>query len=89
MGTQESEIILEGDCAELIEAIQAGGDARFQVFGALLKDILLHSRSFHVFSCFFVKRTGNRLAHALAHFPLLGLNVLDDSILPAELASII
>lgn len=82
------EIILEGDCAQILAAMQAGVEDQFQAFGALLKVILLQARDFNAFSCSFIRRSGNKLAHALAHLSLSDLVVVDDSVLPADLALI-
>lgn len=60
------EVILEGDCAQIIAAVQSRVQDSLLPFGLLVSEVILISSSFHDFSCSFVKRTGNRLAHALA-----------------------
>lgn len=53
-------------------------------------EVVLHfSCSFNYFATSFVKRSGNRLAHALAHLSLNHLDVLEELTLPPDLPSII
>lgn len=57
-------------------------------YGALVSSICHHSRNFHAFSCSFVRRSCNKLVHALAHFSSTSFDVLEDFILHANLAYI-
>lgn len=85
------DVILEGDSAMVVSAIQNQLHDSFLPYGATINHLLQSVRSFHLFSCLFIKRSGNRLAHALAHlsFEHSNSNVLDGLVLPADLASII
>lgn len=63
-------VMVEGDNSQIVAAIQEAKEVRFRVYGALLREILILARSFSCFSCSFVRRPGNKLAHALAHLSL-------------------
>lgn len=68
-------IILEGDNSEIISAIQNRVDDSFLSYEAFTSSIFALLDSFESFSCSFVRRTGNKLAHALAHFPCFLMTV--------------
>lgn len=80
---------LEGDCSQVIKAIQDRVEDPCLPFDSICDEIFQLSSSFHSFSCSHVKRMGNRLAHALARFISLSTNVSEAYALPAELATII
>lgn len=83
------EIVLGVDCAQIAAAIQNRVDDSCLSFGALMSHCLQLSSSFRFFSSSFVKRLGNKLAHALAHLNLDNSDVSDDVVLPADLALVI
>lgn len=64
-------------------------DVPFLSFGALISHILQLSSSFRSFSTSFVRRSGNKLAHALAHLVFENSDVSKALDLPADLAIII
>lgn len=77
---------LEGDCFQITTAIQQGKDDTYLPFGYLIATILSYVRLMPNFSCYFVRRSGNRLAHSLAHIFVGAIDVLEDSLIPADLA---
>lgn len=83
-----SKVVLEGDCAQIITAIRDGLTDHHLPFGALVSTIISTSMNFNYFSCSFVPRSGNRLAHALAHFDSSSFTLLEDSTIYAGLATI-
>lgn len=80
------EVILESDCALVTAAIDKHSLAPY---GPLVDEIISCILHFQFCSCFFVKRSGNRLAHALAHLSLDNSDVFKGCDLPADLALII
>lgn len=83
------EVILEGDCAGIIAAVQSRVKDPLLPFGILVTEVLHFTPVFHEFSCSFVRRIGNRLAHTLAYFSIGNSDVLEVHDLPADLALII
>lgn len=53
------DVLLEGDCAQVVTAIQSATPDRFADFGALLDEVFAVSSLFSCFRVSFVKRTGN------------------------------
>lgn len=84
-----SGIILQGDNLEVLTAVQNRVEDDLLPYGVFISSILSSSHLFSSFSSSFIKRTGNMLAHALAHFSISPLVCLDDVELPADLAHII
>lgn len=82
-------ITLEGDNAQVVHAIQKRDDCSLLPFGDFISSLFSLSSFFAIFSCNLVRRTGNMLAHSLAHFPLADLNIMEACDLPADLATII
>lgn len=82
-------VVVEGDCSEILSAIQNLLEDSFLSYGATIKHLLQLVGLFHSFSSNFTRRSGNRLAHALSHLSLGQLDVLEGLILPADLALII
>lgn len=69
------EVVLEGDSAQVVAAIQSR--TRDQLpFGFLISEVLCLIPLFHGFQCSFVRRSGNMLAHVLAHLALGDLGTL-------------
>lgn len=84
-----TEIVLEGDNSRIVSAIQNREHDTLLPYGALISVLLSISISFQDFSCSFIRRTGNMLAHSLAHFPLDFLDMMEAFDLPAGLATVI
>lgn len=84
-----TDVIVEGDCSQGLSAIQNRVEDLKLSYGALVSQLLHFSCSFNYFATSFVKRSGNRLAHALAHLSLNHLDVLEELTLPPDLPSII
>lgn len=82
-------ITLEGDNSQIVSAIQSRVQEACIPYGAIIFVLLSVSVSFQVFSCSFIRRTGNMLVHSLAHFPLGSLDMMVAFDLPADLATII
>lgn len=80
---------MEGDSAQIVTTIQSRTRDSFLPYGFLISEVLCLIPFFHAFACSFVRRSGNRLAHALAHIYLDDLDVLEALDLPADLALII
>lgn len=57
------DVIVEGDCATVIYAIQNQLQDSYLPYGATIKHLLQLVGSFHFFSSNFIRRLGNRLAH--------------------------
>lgn len=83
------DVIFEGDCSQVISAIQNRLSDPLLSYGAIISQLLLLSSSFRQFSSSFVRRSRNSLAHALAHLSLEHADVSEDSMLHADLALII
>lgn len=83
------EVELEGDSLQLMVELGKGMVDQFFPYGSLVASIIEHSRTFNFFSCSFVKRTDNRLAHALAHISCDSSYMLENSFISADLVSII
>lgn len=84
------DIILESDCAQIISAIQNQvHDPQLPYGFQLVSEVLSFCSSFDVFSCTFVRRSGNKPAHALAYLPIGSSDSLEAPNLPADLALII
>lgn len=82
-------IQLEGDCMVVVNALNDRSGECLRSFGAVIKachDVISH---FDVFSCSFIRRTGNCLAHALSHFPLADFGSLEGVSPPADLAHLV
>lgn len=80
------DIVIEGDNSEVISALQNRVDDPKLVYGALISSCLILVPLFQSFSSSLVKRSGNKLAHALAHFSLVSSNFLAGCDIPADLA---
>lgn len=82
-------MVLESDNLQVTNAIQRPDEDGLLPFGSSIMDCLTLSKSFLSFSCCFVKRSGNKLARALALLSLSNSVVIADTVIPADLASII
>lgn len=80
---------LEGDCLQVVNALNDRHGERLYSFGSIISACFAFLRSFTVFQCSFIRRVGNCLAHALAHFPLHDTIALDGDLTPAVLANVI
>ncbi|XP_012857002.1 PREDICTED: uncharacterized protein LOC105976270 [Erythranthe guttata] len=79
-----NEVIFEGDSLQVIQALRAGGGDMLP-FGAIIDECIYLANVFTSFSFSFVKRSGNSLAHALAH--LQCIETLEGFTLPYDLAN--
>lgn len=82
-------IHVEGDCLEIIQALNDRNGERLQVFGSVIDACFELLQSFAAFKFSFIRRVGNCLAPALAYFSLLDSFVIDGISLPAVLAHVI
>lgn len=80
---------LEGDCLQVINALKDQHGERLHSFGQIISAGFILIPSFTAFNCTFIRRVGNCLAHALAHYPLLDSCVLDGVSPPAVFAHVI
>lgn len=64
-------IIIEGDSLGLIQLLKTRS-THDNFVGLFVNDILAYVESFDFYAWTFVKRGGNKVAHELAHLPLLG-----------------
>ncbi|XP_012830540.1 PREDICTED: uncharacterized protein LOC105951636 [Erythranthe guttata] len=77
------DVIIEGDCLQVITALQKG-ERDLSSFGTLVEDCLWLAQNLSSCSFSFVKRMGNKLAHAIAH--LSYTDSIEGSVLPPHLA---
>lgn len=84
-----TEVEFEGDSSQLMEEMGKGIIDPFSNYGHLGACIIELLCTFSFSSSSFVKRTSNRLAHALAHLDCFSSDTLENSMLPADLASLI
>lgn len=82
-------LYLEGDCLQVVNALQDNHGDRFYSFGSIISACFALFPLFTVLNFSFIRRLGNCLAHALAHFPSLSDSGLDGISLPAVLANVI
>lgn len=82
------EIELEGENSQVVAAVQSREADHFLPYWAFIASLLSFLPFFQSFSCSFVRRSGNALAHVLAHFPLGSVDTMEACDLPASLASI-
>ncbi|XP_012851546.1 PREDICTED: uncharacterized protein LOC105971241 [Erythranthe guttata] len=80
-----SDIVIEGDCLPIIKALREGENEAAD-FGAVVEDCRQMALEFQYCSFNFTKRSGNKLAHAIAQIPCN--NVVEDLVLPPNLAYI-
>lgn len=73
----------------MINELNDRNGKRLRSFGSIISACFFLLRFFTAFKCSFIRRGGNCLAHALAHFPLLDAYVLDGVSPPADLANVI
>lgn len=83
------DVIIEGDCSQVISAIQNRLKDPLLSVGAIITHLLQLSSSFSRFSSSFVRWSGNRLANVLVHFSFEHSDFSEDSVIPADLALII
>lgn len=84
-----TEIELEGDNSEVISAIQNRIQDALLPYGATISLLISSLISFNAFSCRFVRKSGNSLAHSLAHLHFDSSDMMEALVLPANLANII
>lgn len=80
---------LEGECLVVINTIKDTSTANLRLRGVVISACQALSSVFHSFSCSFIIRVGNCLAHGLAHVPLSDVDALDGDTIPADLAHLI
>lgn len=81
--------LLEGDCLQVVHALQDNHGERLYSFGSIISACFALFPLFTVLNFSFIRRLGNCLAHALAHFPSLSDSGLDGISLPADLTNVI
>ncbi|XP_074313418.1 uncharacterized protein LOC141648589 [Silene latifolia] len=82
------DICLEGDCKELIEALQHGCTGRSD-FHVVIEEINLFCRNFNSVIWSFSSRKFNLLAHELAHFCKVGGSLFfDDLTIPSRIVDL-
>lgn len=86
-GWQDIEV--EGDSLAVIEELRKGRIDPYSVYSSIGERILALYHDFSSISFYFVKRSGNRVAHALPHFSSISVDMVENSVIPADLASII
>lgn len=77
---------LEGDSMQVISALNHRDGDNLTPFSAVISACISLISSFSTFTASFIRRKGNLLAPNLAHITPLNVDVLDEVILPAELA---
>lgn len=82
-------VVFEGDNLQVVKFVQETDKHCLLPFGSSIVECISLSRSFESFSCYFVKRSDNSLAHALAHLHCVHLDVIADTFIPADLAHIL
>lgn len=82
-------VMVEGDNSSVIAAIQNRIMDPHLPYGAFISSLLSLETYFLNFASSFVRRSGNSLAHALAHLPLDDVDIKEALDLPADLATII
>ncbi|XP_074303350.1 uncharacterized protein LOC141637829 [Silene latifolia] len=82
------DICVEGDCKELIEALQHGHTGRSD-FHVVIEEINLFCRNFNSVFWSFSSRNFNLIAHELAHFCKVGGSLFfDDSTIPSRIVDL-
>lgn len=81
-----SSVELEGDCIQVINAIKEGDPDNLSDAGTFIADLASFRSSFIYFSCSFIRRSGNALAHSLTHLDLVSSFYVEGVQLPAGLA---
>lgn len=84
-----SSILLEGDNMQIVNAVRDREASSLADFVIYLDEPVALIISFSCFSIFFVRRSGNYLAHELAHLNLGSSSSLDVDVIPADLAHIL
>ncbi|XP_074278106.1 uncharacterized protein LOC141601707 [Silene latifolia] len=83
------DIFMEGDCKELMEALQHGHTGRSE-FHAVIEEIILFCRNFNSVVWSFSSRKFNLIAHELAHFCKIGGSLFfDDSTIPNRVVELV
>lgn len=82
-------INLEGDCLQVIHSLRDKDSDSLPAFIIYRDESLRIVRNFSIFSCSFIKRSGNCLAHALAHLNVNSSTSIQDDVFPAYMANLI
>lgn len=82
-------IVLEGDNMQIVNAVRDREASSLADFGIYLDELVALIISVSYLSISFVRRSGNYLAHELAHLNLGSSSSLDGDVILADLAYII
>ncbi|XP_012844351.1 PREDICTED: uncharacterized protein LOC105964372 [Erythranthe guttata] len=79
-------VILEGDCIQVINALR-NGEAEFSSFGSLVEECFFIASTLNSCNFMFIKRAGNSLAHSIAKIPCI--DYLEGFNLPMNLTDVV